>query len=159
MALTRWPALRGQQLSLRRMRQDLSWAFARSPGPRRRACERSYTTPVDVTREPVRWRPVLASALIGDVLGQVRPGRQKWGLPYRSGQVSLGGGSAVGLPAVRASGETWEQRAGPATVAWPGACRSWRSASRLRARQALPDVHTSPEPHHDLRSFPNHDNT
>ncbi len=34
MALARRPARQGQQRSLRRMRQVLSWAFARSPGPR-----------------------------------------------------------------------------------------------------------------------------
>jgi hypothetical protein len=31
------PARQGQQRSLRRMRQDLSWALARSPGARSRA--------------------------------------------------------------------------------------------------------------------------
>jgi hypothetical protein len=34
MALASWPARQGQQRSLRRMCQDLSWAFARSPGAR-----------------------------------------------------------------------------------------------------------------------------
>src|SRR5690348_824148 len=34
MALARCPARQGQQRSLRRMCQDLSWAFARSPGDR-----------------------------------------------------------------------------------------------------------------------------
>ena len=34
MALASWPARQGQQRSLRRMRQVLSWAFARSPGDR-----------------------------------------------------------------------------------------------------------------------------
>jgi hypothetical protein len=37
MALARWPARQGQQRSLRRMRQVLSWALARSPGARSRA--------------------------------------------------------------------------------------------------------------------------
>lgn len=37
-ALASWPARQGQQRSLRRMRQVLSWAFARSPGERSRAC-------------------------------------------------------------------------------------------------------------------------
>jgi len=40
MALASRPAFQGQQRSLRRMRQDLSWALARSPGPRNRACAR-----------------------------------------------------------------------------------------------------------------------
>jgi MFS family permease len=40
MALTRWPALVGLHRSLRRMRHDLSWALARSPGPRRWAWDR-----------------------------------------------------------------------------------------------------------------------
>ncbi len=39
-ALARRPARWGQQRSFRRMRQDLSWAFARSPGPRSLACAR-----------------------------------------------------------------------------------------------------------------------
>ena len=34
MAFASWPARQGQQRSLRRMRQFLSWAFARSPGDR-----------------------------------------------------------------------------------------------------------------------------
>jgi hypothetical protein len=34
MALARWPACQGQQRSLRRMCQVLSWALARSPGAR-----------------------------------------------------------------------------------------------------------------------------
>jgi hypothetical protein len=34
MALASWPARQGQQRSLRRMCQFLSWAFARSPGER-----------------------------------------------------------------------------------------------------------------------------
>jgi hypothetical protein len=34
MALASCPAFHGQQRSLRRMRQVLSWALARSPGPR-----------------------------------------------------------------------------------------------------------------------------
>src|SRR5262249_54539159 len=34
MALASCPAFQGQQRSLRRMRQVLSWALARSPGPR-----------------------------------------------------------------------------------------------------------------------------
>ena len=34
MALARCPARQGQQRSLRKMRQDLSWALARSPGAR-----------------------------------------------------------------------------------------------------------------------------
>ena len=34
MALASWPARQGQQRSLLRMRQFLSWAFARSPGER-----------------------------------------------------------------------------------------------------------------------------
>ncbi len=40
MALTRWPALDGLYRNRYRMRQLLSWAFARSPGPRSRAWER-----------------------------------------------------------------------------------------------------------------------
>ncbi len=40
MALARWPARWGQLRSLVRIFHDLSWAFARSPGPRRRAWER-----------------------------------------------------------------------------------------------------------------------
>lgn len=40
MALASRPARRGQLRSLRRMRQVLSWALARSPGPRRRAWAR-----------------------------------------------------------------------------------------------------------------------
>ena len=38
MALASWPARQGQQRSLRRIRQVLSWAFARSPGERSLAC-------------------------------------------------------------------------------------------------------------------------
>ena len=34
MALASCPARQGQQRSFRRIRQDLSWAFARSPGAR-----------------------------------------------------------------------------------------------------------------------------
>ena len=34
MALASWPARQGQQRSLRRMPQVLSWALARSPGAR-----------------------------------------------------------------------------------------------------------------------------
>jgi hypothetical protein len=40
MALASYPARQGQQQSLRKMRQDLSWALARSPGTRSRACAR-----------------------------------------------------------------------------------------------------------------------
>jgi hypothetical protein len=40
MALASCPALHGQQRSFRRMRQDFSWALARSPGARSRACAR-----------------------------------------------------------------------------------------------------------------------
>ena len=39
MALTRWPVLLGCT-DFRRILHDLSWAFARSPGPRSLACER-----------------------------------------------------------------------------------------------------------------------
>jgi hypothetical protein len=38
MALASCPARQGQQRSLRRIRQVLSWAFARSPGDRSLAC-------------------------------------------------------------------------------------------------------------------------
>src|SRR5690349_16338530 len=40
MALASCPAFQGQQRSLRRMRHDLSWALARSPGARSRAWAR-----------------------------------------------------------------------------------------------------------------------
>jgi hypothetical protein len=40
MALASWPARQGQQRSLRRILQVLSWAFARSPGARSCACAR-----------------------------------------------------------------------------------------------------------------------
>lgn len=40
MAFTRWPALLGLQRSFRRILHDLSWEFARSPGPRSLAWER-----------------------------------------------------------------------------------------------------------------------
>jgi hypothetical protein len=40
MALASWPARQGQQRSLRRIFQVLSWAFARSPGARSRAWAR-----------------------------------------------------------------------------------------------------------------------
>jgi hypothetical protein len=40
MALAICPAFQGQQRSLRRMCQVLSWALARSPGPRSRAWAR-----------------------------------------------------------------------------------------------------------------------
>jgi hypothetical protein len=40
MALASCPAFQGQQRSLRRMRQVLSWAFALSPGARSRAWAR-----------------------------------------------------------------------------------------------------------------------
>ncbi len=38
MALASWPALQGQQRNLRRIGQDMSWAFARSPEARSFAC-------------------------------------------------------------------------------------------------------------------------
>ena len=38
MAFTRWPALLGLQRSFLRILHALSWAFARSPGPRSLAC-------------------------------------------------------------------------------------------------------------------------
>ena len=38
MALASWPARQGQQRSLRRIGQALSWAFARSPEARSFAC-------------------------------------------------------------------------------------------------------------------------
>ena len=53
MALASYPAFQGQQRSLRRIRQVLSWAFARSPGLRNR------TRAVGV-----RLRAGLAAALV-----------------------------------------------------------------------------------------------
>jgi hypothetical protein len=68
MALTNCPAFHRQQRSVRKMRQDLSWAFARSPGER--------STRADSPARPQVLRPLLrCSAQIGLLCaGQIKMG-------------------------------------------------------------------------------------
>src|SRR5215471_2098767 len=109
MALANGPAFHGQQRSLRRMRQVLSWALARSPGDRSWAwarlasfCKAGLVRPRQgvSTGSPAPWQPLPASTIrpapassrmMPQILAAVRSGTAPGSGPETRGSRRRGG--------------------------------------------------------------------